>query len=401
MFEVSDALQAAAQFGVSANGGVSRFAWTHALFDVYAWLQDRAADSGFSSRVDPAGNLIVEWNVGDGPAVAIGSHLDTVPSGGRFDGALGVLAGFEAMRLLKRRGFRPRSSIWLVAFMDEEGARFNTAMFGSRAFAGEDVLDLSDRRDAKGVSLAEAMVHAGFSIDRVPEAHAVDRLRAYLELHIEQGPVLERSGTDVGVVTGISGLRGVRVSLTGEAAHSGTTPLEMRQDALVGASRAVLEVRDLALRTAQLVATVGTMRLEPGAFNVVAGMAEFNIDIRSVDELVLDAAEASVEEIVRRIADEEGLGVALSRTYSLEPLALDEDIIQICERAAVGEGASFKRMPSGAGHDAMVVGRHVAAGMLFVPSRNGVSHNPAEETSDEDCETGTRVLARAIESLSG
>jgi hydantoinase/carbamoylase family amidase len=400
MTAIAEAIRAAATFGATSNGGVTRFAWSEPLFGVYAWLRERAAEAGFESRLDAAGNLIVIWDAGQGPVLAIGSHLDTVPNGGRYDGALGVLSGLEAMKHLKRRGFQPNRPVWLIAFMDEEGARFKTTMLGSRAFVGEDLQGLSSRRDGDGVTLAEAMRDAGFPFDRLPEARAIERVGEYLELHIEQGPVLEQAGVDVGIVTGISGLRGTRASFKGIAAHSGTTPMHMRRDALAGAARAVLEIRDVAASRDGTLATVGTMNASPGAFNVVPCAAEFNVDIRSIDPGALESSEADLHRLLQRIADEEQLTVSWDRIYELEPLPLDERLIATCELAATEEGASHQRLPSGAGHDAMIIGRHVPAAMLFLPSQAGISHNPVEHTSDEDCERGTRVLARAVERLS-
>jgi len=397
---LAEAVVAAGAFGGSGTS-VTRPAWTRELLDVYAWFGERLAEMGLDVEVDAAGNLLGRWEAGEGPALLVGSHMDTVPNGGRYDGTLGVLSAYRALALLRERGFQPKRPIWLVSFMDEEGARFKTAMFGSRAFLGDDLSDVAERTDADGVTLRDAMTQAGFSFDRVGEARAIDRVGGYLELHIEQGPVLERTGKQIGVVTGIAGLRGLNVRYEGWAAHSGTTPMDMRRDAMAGAARAVLAVRDLAREREGVVATVGIMRAEPGGFNVVPGGAEFSVDVRSAEPDKLDAAEADVRALLERIAEEEDLVATLTPTYRLEPLVLDAGYVEAVERAAEEEGASHVRMPSGAGHDAMLVGAHVPAAMLFVPSRDGVSHNPAEYTSDEDCERGARVLARAIERLAG
>jgi allantoate deiminase len=283
--------------------------------------------------------------------------------------------------------------------MDEEGARFGAALFGSRAFVGKNLDDLSDRRDSDGISLRDAMTELGFDFDRVPDARQVDKLGGYLELHIEQGPVLETEGVEIGIVTGIVGLIGFRARFVGEANHAGTTPMRLRRDALCGAATAVLALRDAARARDDITTNVGIISAEPGAFNVVPGAAEFTIDVRSATEKGYAVVEPLVRETLDRIAAEQDLELELNEVYRLEPLPLDPQLIDVLEEAAQAEGATSMRMPSGAGHDAMEVGRHVPAAMLFVPSRKGISHSPEEYTQPEHCELGARVLARALESL--
>jgi hydantoinase/carbamoylase family amidase len=283
--------------------------------------------------------------------------------------------------------------------MDEEGSRFKTGMLGSKAFAGEDLSDLRERRDAEGVSLAEAMRSLGFDFDRLAQAKAVGRIGAYLELHIEQGPRLERAGIDVGVVTAIVGLAGYRVRLTGAANHAGTTPMEDRRDALAGAARAILALRDAARSRDGMTANVGVVSVEPGGFNVVPGVCEFTVDVRAPTWEGVAWNARFVRETLAAIAAEERLSLDLEESHTLAPVMLDPGLVDTLERAAVLEGASSMRLVSGAGHDAMVLGRHVPAAMLFVPSRGGISHSPDEHTEDAACELGARVLARALELL--
>src|SRR5688572_4661035 len=217
-------LEELAQLGAE-DGGVSRFAWTPELAQANEWLMRKLEELGLATELDAAGNVVGRWDEVKGSAVVVGSHLDTVPRGGRYDGALGVLAALDVVRRLKEDGTAPRRPLWVVSFNDEEGSRFQTGMLGSRAFVGD--LDLEDWR-RRGV--ADAMAAAGFDFERLPRARAVDGVGAYLELHIEQGPVLEQEGIDLGVVTAISGLLGFRVRLTGEANHAGTTPMTTRRD---------------------------------------------------------------------------------------------------------------------------------------------------------------------------
>jgi allantoate deiminase len=387
-------LEDAARIGADAEGGVSRFAWTPELAQANEWFVRRLEELGLATEIDAAGNVFGRWEVGEGSAVLTGSHLDTVPCGGRFDGALGVVAALEAVRILKRERVEPRRPLWVVSFNDEEGARFRTGMLGSRVFAGE-----IDEDDWRRRGVADAMAEAGFEFDWLQDARGIDRVGAYVELHIEQGPVLEHAGVDVGIVTGIVGLLGFRVRLVGEANHAGTTPMEHRRDALVGTSRAVLALRDEARGRDDMTANVGMCTVAPGGFNVIPGVAEFSVDVRSPTPEGYARVDRFVRDTLQRVASEEGLGLELAETHRLEPVPLDPALQDVLERAAEREGASHMRMPSGAGHDAMVLGRHIPAAMLFVPSRGGVSHNPDEYTAPEQCELGARVLARALAEL--
>jgi allantoate deiminase len=395
---VSESLAELARIGGGTDRGVTRLAWSPELFDAYEWAAERMRALGLEVEIDPGGNLIGRWQSGPqrSNAVLVGSHLDTVPSGGGFDGVLGVVAAIHAVARLKEEGLEPARPLWIAAFMDEEGTRFNSALFGSRAFTGEDLTGLGQRFDAAGLSLREAMAGAGFDLDRVGAAHRIDEVGAYLELHVEQGPVLDAEGVEIGVVTSIVGLRGYRVRLIGEANHAGTTPMSLRRDALTGAARIALELRDAARARKAVTANVGKLALEPGGANVVPGVADFTIDVRSPTAAELKVLEHVVEATVARIAAEEGLVAELEPTFALEPLELDPELVDAVERAARAERASAMRMPSGAGHDAMVLGRRVPAAMIFVPSRGGVSHSPEEYSSPAHVELGMRVLAGAL-----
>jgi allantoate deiminase len=389
-------LEAAARIGADERGGVSRFAWTPELAEANAWLAERLAELGLEVELDPAGNVIGRWEAGEGKAVLLGSHLDTVPCGGRYDGALGVLAALDVVRRLKAEGVEPARPIWVVSFNDEEGARFQTGMLGSRAFCGD--CELEDWR-RRGV--AEAMAEAGFDFDRLSDARRAEEVGAYLELHIEQGPVLERARVDLGVVTAITGMLGFRARFLGEANHAGTTPMELRRDALAGAARAVLALREEACSRDEMTANVGVISAEPGGFNVVPGAAEMTIDVRSPTSEGFARLEPFVRETLQRIAAEEGLGLELRETHRKKPVALDPELQDQLEKAAREEGATTLRLASGAGHDAMVLAHHAPAAMLFVPSRGGLSHTPDEFSTSEHCELGARVLARTVRLLVG
>jgi len=386
-------LEDAARIGADA-GGVSRFAWTPELAQANEWLLNRLDALGLETQVDAAGNVIGRWDEGEGTAVLVGSHLDTVPRGGRFDGALGVLSALESARTLKAEGVALKRPLWIVSFNDEEGSRFQTGMLGSRAFVGD--LDLDDWRK-RGVD--EAMSAAGYDFERLPEARAVDRVGAYLEVHIEQGPVLEQEGIDIGIVTGIAGMLGFRVRLIGEANHAGTTPMAVRRDALAGAARVVLALREAARQRGDITANVGVLTVTPGGFNVIPGVAEFTIDVRAGEPEAFSSLDALVLETLERVAGEEQLGVEVSETHRKPPTPLDPDLQDLLAESAAEVGASARRMPSGAGHDAMVLAKRVPAAMLFVPSRGGISHAPEEFTAPELCELGAKVLTCAVRRL--
>ena len=393
MSSLASDLEEAARIGAD-GGGVSRFAWTPELAQANEWLVGRLQELGLETQIDAAGNVLGRWEEGEGTAVLLGSHLDTVPRGGRYDGALGVLAALEVVRTLKREGVSLRRPLWIVSFNDEEGSRFQTGMLGSRAFIGD--LDPEDWR-RRGV--AEAMAAVGFDFERLGEARAVDRVGAYLELHIEQGPVLEQEGLDLGIVSGIAGLLGFRVRLSGEANHAGTTPMASRRDALAGAARILLELRDEARSRGDMTANVGILTVAPGGFNVIPGTAEFTIDARAGDADAFARAEKFVRETLERVAAEEQLELEVTETHRKQPTPLDPELQEVLTRAAAAEGAIARSMPSGAGHDAMVLAKQVPAAMLFVPSRAGISHSPEEYTSPEQCELGARVLAQAVRVL--
>lgn len=385
----------------SGGEGVTRLAWSSDLEAALDWCAELMEDAGLEVERDAAGNLIGRWSVGPGPAVLAGSHLDTVPSGGAFDGALGVLGAIDAVRRLRDSGLEPKRSIWVAAFMDEEGVRFGASMLGSRAFAGEDVTIFGDRPDSAGVSVREAMSALDRDFSVVQDAHAIDGVGAYLELHVEQGPVLERNEVDLGVVTEITGMTGLRLRFLGRARHAGSTPMDARRDALVGAARFVTELRDSAREDGELRATVGVLEAVPGAANVIPGEASLSVDLRATTEDGLDMAISLARSLAQRIAAEEDLEHEMSELYRHSPLPMDGELIELLESSAGEAGARTMRLQSGAAHDASVIGRHVPAGMLFVPSHDGISHAPDEHSDDAACELGAKVLAIALRRLAG
>ncbi|MQA85843.1 MAG: hydantoinase/carbamoylase family amidase [Streptosporangiales bacterium] len=398
-------LEKLATFGAEeAGGGVTRPAWSRGYLDAERWLVAQFEDAGLSVRIDAARNVWGRWEEGKLPAIVAGSHIDSVPSGGAFDGCLGVLGALEAVRALRRGGHRPDRQIWIVAWTEEEGSAFGNALFGSRAFVGE--LDLEaalERTNAAGETLAQAMGRirhdsaAPPGLPRLPDG--LGDLAAYLELHVEQGPLLERDGVPVGVVTDIVGLRGARLRFTGQANHAGTTPMDARRDAGVGAARGMVEARRLAVDHG-VRATAGVVELSPGGTNVIPGRAEFSLDARDREAAALEAYVSALRAACSRIAEEEGLDVAYEQVYDIAPVPMDAELQRLLTDVCAEIDTRCRPMVSGAGHDAMVVAPHVPAGMVFVPSRDGISHAPQEFTSPQDCAKGAEILMHALARLS-
>ncbi len=353
---------------------------------------------GASVRRDAAGNLVARFG-GDGPAVLAGSHLDSVPDGGRFDGALGVLCAVEAVESLREAGARFRRPVEVVAWADEEGARFGLGLYGSCAAFGRLPAGAAERRDARGVSIAEALRALGEHGDPETARLATGAAAAYLELHIEQGPRLERAGVALGVVSDIVGIFHGRVTVEGRADHAGTTAMDARRDALAGAAAMILAVEALARSREGVVATVGELAVRPGAKNVVPGAATFSLDVRAGDPAALEATVREIRAAVRRAGDERGLRSTVDALATVPVTPLDPALRDLLLRAATAEGVAAPVLVSGAGHDAMnaqLAG--VPAAMLFVRSTGG-SHTPRERCDTADAALGATVLARALGEL--
>jgi ureidoglycolate amidohydrolase len=388
----------------AAAGGITREVYTPtyaaALERVAEWMRD----AGLETRLDAVGNLFGRW-VGSEPDAArvlTGSHVDTTLNAGRYDGVVGVLGAIEAVRQLRADGIEPRRSIELVAWAGEE-PRFGTGCVGSRAAAGRlRRADLDRLRDRDGVSMADALRGAGFDPDRLRDAEIDSaNVHALVELHIEQGAVLEESGDPIGVVTAIAAPHDFRVTLRGAATHAGATPMHLRRDALAGAAEAMGALERLARGSPSgtTVASVGVLRVLPGAINVVPGAVELDVDVRDADA---DARERVVHDWLaeaRAIAGRRGLTVEVAPIVEDDPVACDPVVVEAAAAAAQALGVPFRRMTSGAYHDAMIMGARVPIGMIFVPSAGGISHHPDEHTDPDEIERGVRVLAGTLERL--
>jgi hydantoinase/carbamoylase family amidase len=385
-------------------GGITREVYTPTYAAALDRVQEWMGAAGLETRLDAVGNLFGRWDgsAPDAPLVLTGSHVDTTLNAGRYDGVLGVLGAIEAVHLLRDAGTEPRRSIELVAWAGEE-PRFGTGCVGSRAAAGQLVRpDLDRLRDRDGISMADALRAAGFDPDRLAEAR-IDpaTVHALVELHIEQGAVLEESGEPIGVVTAIAAPHDFRLTLRGAATHAGATPMRLRRDALAGAAEAMTALERITRGSSSgtTVGTVGVLRVHPGAINVVPGAVELDVDVRDADraarEQVVDAALAETREIaVRR-----GLELEVTPIVDDTPVACDPRVIEAAAAAAQELGLPFRRMTSGAYHDAMVMGSRVPIGMIFVPSAGGISHHPDEHTDPDDLERGVRVLAGTLARL--
>ena len=394
-------LDALAEIGAIDGGGNARLALTDADRDgrdlVVSWMRDL----GLRIEVDEIGNVVGTWPADrTDPAVMTGSHIDTVATGGRFDGTLGVLAGLEVLETIITAGVDLAHPVAVAFFTDEEGSRFAPDMLGSLVFAGglalEDALAL---RAIDGAILGEELLRIGYA---GPQPCPARPPRAFVELHIEQGPVLEAEAVTIGVVTSVQGISWTELAITGQSNHAGTTPMAMRHDAGYAAAAIATFARDLATEMGPpQVATVGRIELHPNLVNVVAGRATMTVDLRNTDDALVTESEARLFAFCDELATSEGVEITRRSLARFAPVAFDERVVALVEEIAQARGHSTKRMPSGAGHDAQMLARVCPAAMVFVPSVKGISHNPAEFTADADLEAGANVLLHVLLRLAG
>lgn len=381
--------------------GAQRVAWTPTWLNARAWFEALVDALPNQHRIerhyDAAGNHWVTLRGSSDRALLLGSHLDSVPNGGWLDGCLGVLTGFEILRALNvlYRG-EPPITIRLVDWADEEGARFGRSLFGSSAFAGTHSIAADRARlDRDGVTYEAALAACGVHVEAIGEA-AVERRSAiaYLELHIEQGPVLEQRGLPLAVVAGTKGVERHAITFHGQEAHSGSTPMRVRRDALAAAAKLALEIRSIALKHADAVATMGSVKTFPGIVTAVVGRCETTLDMRDLDAGILAQMYAEARAASERFAAEEGCTVEWTRIWSIEPIPFDPQLIVLCEQAiAEVTGALPPHLPSGPLHDAAEVSRAgIPTVMMFVQSLRGLSHNREEDTLREHLELAVRAF---------
>lgn len=395
---------AISEFGKNPKGGVTRLALSSVDLEARRYLKEQMLAAGLEVHVDGIGNMRgIRKGTEDLPPVIIGSHLDTVPKGGHFDGVTGVLAALEIIRSLNDLQVTTRRPIEIINFTAEESSRFGVATLGSKALTGHLTQnDLVKLADQKGVTLREALEKAGLSPTETPFfVRQKGDIHAFLELHIEQGPVLEGSHYPLGIVTAIAAPARLRVGLKGRADHSGTTPMGERRDALAGAAEIILGVERIATNEAgkTTVATVGFLRASPGVMNVVPGMVEFGVDLRDTDLDARNLAKEKIIAMIRGVAARRKLAIKIEHLGDEIPVALSERIIGILEHCASSRLLDYHKMPSGAGHDAMNLASIAETGMIFIPSVGGISHNPEEKSRLEDILTGTQLLYDATLAL--
>ena len=361
--------------------------------------------AGLQIHIDRIGNIFGRLNGpnGNAPAVLVGSHLDTVLHGGKFDGTMGVIGALEAVRTLKEQKVLLRSPVEVVCFVGEESSRFGYSTLGSSLLAGEvHTRDLANAIDAQGTKLEDILASLGIYrsnlrlLRRDPET-----VKAYLELHIEQGPILEAKNKPIGVVTAIAAPTRFKVVFRGQADHSGTTPMEMRRDALVAASELIVALEGLCRRYSRMergrvVGTVGAMKIEPGVINAIPGKAELSVDIRSITAQAKNRVVRLVHAKIREIAQRRKIGVDILPIREEDPVALDKRIVHLLKECCEVRQIPYEIMPSGAGHDAMQMAKITPSGMLFIPSRRGISHSPLEWSDPKDICLGAQLLLDAI-----
>ena len=353
------------------------------------------SEARLEARIDAAGNVVAryEGKRAGAPALMLGSHIDTVRDAGLYDGNYGALAALAVVERLNARDERLDHAIEIVAFGDEEGVRFRTTLTGSRALVGNYPQDVLDQKDAQGVLMRDALLAFGGDPERAGSIRRTD-VAAFVEAHIEQGLALEAEGLPLGVVTAINGATRLEVVVDGLAGHAGATPMHLRQDALTAAAEMALAIEGRARSEPDLVATVGRLEVWPGATNVIPGHVQFSIDLRAPSDLNRAAALADVEARIFAIAATRGVRVSIAKSHEANAYVCDPNIVAGLAQAVEAVGVPPRLLPSGAGHDAMAMGKLCPAGMLFVRCKGGVSHNPLESITVEDCAIGLKALTQ-------
>jgi N-carbamoyl-L-amino-acid hydrolase len=371
----------------SDENGAQRIAWSDTWLKARDWFRSKLSGLPVEDHYDTAGNHWITLPGDSEKALVIGSHLDTVPNGGWLDGCLGVLSGFEVLRGFARKyDGRPPVTIRLVDWADEEGARFGRSLLGSSAFAGTHSIEADRGRvDRDGIRLEDALRRCGVEIDRFPEARREQKnVAAYLELHIEQGPVLESLGLPLGVVLGTKGVERHAITFFGQEAHSGSTPMKVRRDALAAGAKLALEIRSIAGKYPDAVCTMGSVKTSPGIVTAVVGRCEMTLDQRDLDAGILKEMYEAAQLASEQFAREEKCTVEWSRIWNIEPVPFHPALIDFCESAIRETAGAAHRLPSGPLHDAAEVARcGIPAAMMFVQSLQGISHNKIENTRED------------------
>jgi N-carbamoyl-L-amino-acid hydrolase len=389
-----------AEIGALPEGGVSRLALSDADKQgrdlVVSWM-DRL---GLTVHVDQVGNIIgIRSGLTDEPSIMMGSHVDTVSEAGPLDGAYGVLAGLEVIQVLNEQDIQTHRPVAVVAFTNEEGARFASDMMGSRAFCGElSLVDAYAIQDVDGMTVGDELKRIGYAGD-FPCGSI--KPYTYIELHIEQGPVLDKERIPIGVVEAITGISWQEITVSGVANHAGTTPMDARRDAGLVVARIIQYLRELAHSLPDQRATCGRVAFSPGVINVIPGQAFLTVDLRNGDDILLQNAEEQLSEYLKTEAEQQRVTISSRRLVRVSPSKCHPMVITQIESAAKDLGYPSRRMVSGAGHDAQIMAHICPTGMSFIPSRGGISHSPAEYSTSEDLEAGANILLHSVLKLAG
>lgn len=385
--------------------GINRLAFTDADWKGRQYIIDCMTDVGLSVEIDYFGNVI-GYKIGkkpDLPVVMVGSHTDSVPNGGNYDGVVGVLSAIEVIRSMIDDGYEHDHTIAVVSFMCEESGRFGNATLGSKAMRGKLRLqDLHRLVDKQGISLYEALKGRNLNPDGIEEMEYNRPVKSFTEIHIEQGKVLEHEQKTIGIVTGIAAPERFYVTIRGNADHSGATPMNLRHDALCGAAKIILGIEEIASMQEEppVVDTVGVVEVTPGAMNVIPGGVKLGVDIRSISKVARNSVVTLVKEFIDITAGKRGLSYTIEPIAQDHPVAMHPAMIREIEEAVKSVGVEYMTMPSGAGHDAMHWAEAVPTGMIFIPCLDGISHNPAEFAEMDDIVTGAAVLDKVLRKLS-
>lgn len=381
--------------------GLTRFSFTQEDKGAREYIKNQMKEAGLEVYEDPAGTVVgrLEGKLKDAPVVMLGSHFDSVKNGGNFDGPAGVVMALEIARVFHEKGLKPKCPIEFIAMIEEEGGRFGGGLFGSRAMVGDISREqLDSYKDKEGISIAQAMRDFGFDPEKIEGAKKnPEDVKAFFELHIEQGPILENKKIDLGIVEYIVGIKQVQITIKGRADHAGNTPMDMRKNALDGAKGVLYHISDYAIQAGKgTVATIGTLDILPGAANIVPQEVKFTIDIRSKDEVSIDEVVDKVINTLNKDTQSLGLTYEIIHQLNVKPTKLPQGIIDIFKKEGEKLGFSTEIMVSGAGHDAMVMANITDIGLIFVPSKKGRSHCPEEWTDYEDLQKGIELIYEAI-----
>lgn len=386
-----------ALIGATSRGGIRRLSLTDFDREVRDWFRSACEAAGCMVVIDEVGNMFARRPGRNNalPPVSIGSHLDTQPTGGKFDGILGVLAGLEVIRTLNDLKIETNAPIEVVNWTNEEGSRFAPAMLGSGVFAGVFTRAYADsREDREGRRFGDELERIGY---RGTERCGARKFSAHFELHIEQGPILEAEGKTIGVVTGVQGMRWFEVTVTGQESHAGSTPMALRRDAMVTAARMMLAVDEIARRYGPSgVGTVGLVECRPNSRNVIPGSVFFTVDLRHPEDTIINLMEKEMRKLFSEISEFAGTSVVVERIWDSPAVRFDVGCVDAVRRAAVAAGFAWREIVSGPGHDAAYVARVAPTAMIFVPCERGLSHNEEENIKKADAIAGANVLLRAV-----